>query len=322
MFKTTYKHIKEKLKTLSKKENTYLFIFLLTMITSFFIIKLFFLETIEINNNINISKHNINKGVIMANYNSWETNTWINNNITNSWNTGSLSLSWIVDNNSWIENIEQKNKYLLNIKKSILNKYLKKDQEKLNNMDFYEDSKITKFVNNIIHFNKSEYEPDDLEDIKGDFLVDSKWWATLRKEANIALINMSIDFNKSLWQKITIVSAYRSYEYQKWIKAWWCSDIFCAKPWYSEHQTWLAVDLWDASNNDIWKNSKKLTRYYKWLDSNAHKYWFTNTYQKWIEIDWYDIEPWHWRYIWVDIATYLKENNLTLAELYNRLVEK
>jgi D-alanyl-D-alanine carboxypeptidase len=128
---------------------------------------------------------------------------------------------------------------------------------------------------------------------------------------------MSNDFFNELWEKIIIVSAYRSYDYQKWIKAWWCLDNLCAKAWYSEHQTWLAVDLWDASNNEIWKKSKNFMKYYEWLNNNAYKYGFTNTYKKWIDIDWYEIEPWHWRYIWIEIATFLKENNLTLAELYS-----
>jgi D-alanyl-D-alanine carboxypeptidase len=59
-----------------------------------------------------------------------------------------------------------------------------------------------------------------------------------------------------------------------------------------------------------------LKKYYKWLDENAYKYGFHNTYQKWLEIDWYEIEPWHWRYMWVELATYLKDNNLTIAEFY------
>jgi LAS superfamily LD-carboxypeptidase LdcB len=56
--------------------------------------------------------------------------------------------------------------------------------------------------------------------------------------------------------------------------------------------------------------------YYNFLKQNAHKYWFHNTYQKWLEIDGYEIEPWHWRYLWIKFATYLKENNITLAQFY------
>jgi LAS superfamily LD-carboxypeptidase LdcB len=42
----------------------------------------------------------------------------------------------------------------------------------------------------------------------------------------------------------------------------------------------LAVDLWDASTNYDWQTSKKLQKYYKWLNENAHNFGFHNTYQK------------------------------------------
>jgi LAS superfamily LD-carboxypeptidase LdcB len=37
--------------------------------------------------------------------------------------------------------------------------------------------------------------------------------------------------------------------------------------------------------------------YYDWLDNNAFKYGFSNSYKNGISIDGYDIEPWHWRYL-------------------------
>jgi LAS superfamily LD-carboxypeptidase LdcB len=36
-------------------------------------------------------------------------------------------------------------------------------------------------------------------------------------------------------------------------------------------------------------------------------------------VDWYEIEPWHWRYLWVELATYLKNKDLTIAEFYNEI---
>jgi D-alanyl-D-alanine carboxypeptidase len=55
-------------------------------------------------------------------------------------------------------------------------------------------------------------------------------------------------------------------------------------------------------------------KYYLWLVKNSHLYGWHNTYQKWVAIDGYEIEPWHWRYLWVEFATYLYENNMTIAE--------
>ncbi|USN59532.1 MAG: D-alanyl-D-alanine carboxypeptidase family protein [Candidatus Peribacteria bacterium] len=59
-----------------------------------------------------------------------------------------------------------------------------------------------------------------------------------------------------------------------------CSDDLCAKAGYSEHQTGLAVDLWEASTDQEFLSQPKLQRYYDWLDTRAYLYGFTNTYQK------------------------------------------
>lgn len=90
----------------------------------------------------------------------------------------------------------------------------------------------------------------------------------------------------------------------------------CAKAGHSEHQSGLAIDLWSASTQATWQNSPRLTRFYTWLSENAHLYGFHNTYQRGLEIDGYEIEPWHWRYVGKKLATHLKENDITLAEFY------
>lgn len=187
------------------------------------------------------------------------------------------------------------------------------------NIDPIADSSILKFVTSDKSFNDKKYIPSNLVWISSDNVYDTKnWTQLLRKEAKDALQKMASDFNKEFWESIVVVSAYRSYEYQKWIKDRWCPDNLCAKAGYSEHQTWLAVDLWEASTNYEWLNNEKLQKYYRWLNDNAYKYWFHNTYQKWLKIDWYEIEPWHWRYLWVDLATKLKQENITIAEYYKR----
>jgi D-alanyl-D-alanine carboxypeptidase len=115
---------------------------------------------------------------------------------------------------------------------------------------------------------------------------------------------------------MVVVSSYRSYAYQAGIKARWCPDNLCAKAGYSEHQSWLTADLWSASSNAYWKSSSRLMWFYNWLVENAHLYWFSNSYQNGREVDGYEIEPWHWRYMWVKFASYLKQENMTFAQFY------
>lgn len=184
--------------------------------------------------------------------------------------------------------------------------------------DFTTDDSLQKFVNNKVSFNNKKYIPDDLEKLSWEYLLDAKNWQYLRQEALLNLQKMSKDFYDNFQEKLKIVSAYRSYEYQVWIKSRWCSDLLCAKAWYSEHQTGLAIDLFEASSKAEFLSKADLSNYFDWLNENAYKYWFTNSYQKWLKVDWYAIEPWHWRYVWLDLATYLSENNLTLAEFVQK----
>ncbi len=209
----------------------------------------------------------------------------------NSWSLVS-SGSWIVSSLSW----------------TLTNFWI------INNFDFLSDNSITKFVNNKVSFSDLKYIPENLVSIKSDYITDSKWNSTLRKEANEALQKMWKDFYETFWEKIIVVSAYRSYNYQVWIKSWGCADNFCAKAGFSEHQSWLAFDLWQTTNKETFLSNKKLEKYFVWLNENAYKYGFHNTYQKWVETDWYEEEPWHWRFLWVEFATILKKSWRTFAE--------
>lgn len=206
--------------------------------------------------------------------------------------------------------LEKKLNSILNSEEYILNNYIK-------NLDLETDSSITKFLHPKVSFNNKKYIPKNLEKLWSKYVYDSKWWRQIiRKVANENLQNLAKDFYKEFNKRLVVVSAYRSYDYQKWIKDRWCPDNLCSKPWFSEHQSGLAIDLFEVSSEASWNNNKKLKKYYKWLDENAYKYGFHNTYQKWLEIDWYEIEPWHWRYLWKELASYLKEKNITFAEFY------
>lgn len=189
----------------------------------------------------------------------------------------------------------------------------------LENLDLENDESFTKFLNDKVSFQDVKYIPSDLEFLTWSYVIDAKWNQKARREAIIALEKMSEDFYKYFWKKISVVSAYRSYEYQKWIKDRGCSDLFCAKAWYSEHQSGLALDFFEATSNEEFLSKKHLSQYFTWLKNNAHKYGFHNSYQNGREIDGYAIEPWHWRYLWVDFATYLHQENMTFAQYYNNL---
>jgi D-alanyl-D-alanine carboxypeptidase len=184
-------------------------------------------------------------------------------------------------------------------------------------IDVYSDSSIQKFIGNYVSFYDLSYIPENLVSLSWSYIIDAKWNGQIRKEALEKFEKLSQSFFVEFSEKIVVVSSYRSYAYQKWIKDRGCPDNLCAKAWYSEHQSWLAVDFWEASTNSQFLGKAHLKKYYEWLMKNASSYWFHNSYQKWKAIDWYDIEPWHWRFVWEKLAKYLEENNLTFTEFYN-----
>jgi len=199
----------------------------------------------------------------------------------------------------------------------------KKEQElSFFSQDFLTDNSVTKYVSPENSFQKIDYEPDDLVKISSEYLQDVKGNQTLRQGAKTYLDILAKDFHKTFWVPLKVISAYRSYVYQVGIKSWGCSDIFCAKAGYSEHQTWLAFDMFEASTESEFLQKEDLRKYFSWMQQNAYRYGFNNSYQKWKQIDWYAVEPWHWRYVGIDFATYLWEKNISFWEFYNNYILK
>lgn len=194
--------------------------------------------------------------------------------------------------------------------------------DKLKKLDFQTDNSITKYIDNKISYNNKKYIPKNLVNLKWDFIIDTKWNQKIRKITLKNLDKLSKDFYNTFWKKLRVVSAYRSYIYQKWIKDRGCPDNLCANAGYSEHQSGLAFDLWEASTKERFEKNQKLKIYFDWMKQNAFKYWFENSYQNWKKIDWYAIEPWHWRYVWNNLAKYLHKNKLTFAQFYYNNIKK
>ena len=77
----------------------------------------------------------------------------------------------------------------------------------------------------------------------------------------------------------------------------------------SENGAGLAVDVISASAGF------SSTEEYKWLIANAHNYGFVLRYpEDKTEITGMIYQPWHWRYVGIEVATEMKENNLCLEE--------
>lgn len=117
-----------------------------------------------------------------------------------------------------------------------------------------------------------------------------------------------------------IFSAYRNYDYQNNIYTHSTNLNYVAKPGHSEHHTGEAIDI--ATTTSGLTIHFENTREFLFLKNNAHRFGFILRYPKEKEnITGYSYEPWHYRYVGIDIATYIFEHNITLEEYIYQFIE-
>lgn len=187
--------------------------------------------------------------------------------------------------------------------------------------DFIRDDSYTKFVSHEITYNKIDYVPSDLTWMIDSSSLKSEKSILLRTEALKNLVSLSEDFFTEFSEPLRIVSGYRSYEYQQSIESRLpecIRDWFCARAGHSEHQSGLAFDIFETTNEGEFLKNEKYKQYFIWLQNNAYKYGFINSYTQGREVDGYHKEPWHWRYVWVELAQYLHNSWIGFTEYYQK----
>ena len=179
-----------------------------------------------------------------------------------------------------------------------------------------EDTDIDVFTSRYIWLSDKSYIPPDLLGIEDlTYIEEAGRKSKLRKEAHDALWLIAKAFYKEFGEPLVVISGYRSAEYQQ--RMWdlgKCNATLCAPPGYSEHQLGLAIDIFDATTEEEYYKNAKNRRYIAWFQAHAYEYWWHQSYQNGEYIDAYEIEPWHWRYLWVPLATKLKKFDMSYTE--------
>lgn len=183
-----------------------------------------------------------------------------------------------------------------------------------------EDPAITAVVNK--EFSLSEdYAPDDLVTVEVPTVLENPEVNQLRKVAADALKEM---FEEAKYEDVYLHarSGYRSYQtqvqlYQRYVEknGEKAANRYSAKAGQSEHQTGLVMDVTSESANfQLLTNFGELKEG-KWLKEYAHEYGFIIRYPEGKEdITGYIYEPWHIRYLGVNLATDVYESGLTYEE--------
>ena len=151
----------------------------------------------------------------------------------------------------------------------------------------------------------------------------------------IPYLNAMIHAAEEAGHTVYIAAAYRTYSYQTQMfnakASQLAGDIDYMDPRYqefaekakqivmypgsSEHQLGLAVDIMDRQYKSlIYENMDQ--ELFAWLDEHCAEYGFIKRYptRKLLLTGW--DEPWHYRYVGVEAATYIMEHGICYEEFY------
>jgi len=125
--------------------------------------------------------------------------------------------------------------------------------------------------------------------------------------------------------KVYVVSAYRSFDEQASLKGAYTvtygtgANAFSADQGYSEHQLGTAVDFITTGLGGELEGFEN-TPAYIWLIQNAHKFGFALSYPEGNQ--YYVFEPWHWRYVGVELATSLYNSGKRFYDVDQREIDE
>ena len=128
--------------------------------------------------------------------------------------------------------------------------------------------------------------------------------------------------------RLQTISTFRSYETQRGTHrravnrfGQESADRQIARPGHSEHQMGLAADILHRGGFSLMTQAQfENTEQFEWLLENAHNFGFILRYpEEYMHIHGVIFEPWHWRFVGVDIATIMYEQGILLyEEFYGR----
>lgn len=169
----------------------------------------------------------------------------------------------------------------------------------------------------------SDYIPDDLVKLQVPTCLANPEVNQLREIAADSLEELFAEA-KTQGYNLVARSGYRSYQTQKALynsivrnKGQAYADKYSAKPGTSEHQTGLAIDITcPVVSNQLISGFGDIDEGI-WVKENAHKFGFVIRYpQGKKDIVGYEYEPWHLRYVGIQLATKIYDSGLTVEEYF------
>lgn len=179
-------------------------------------------------------------------------------------------------------------------------------------------------VNKLRPLSPLDFEP-NVREVRSSEALDNSRGLELRDVAARALEQMAIEMHFQGAGQMFVNSAYRSYEYQEGLfldKVDQYGEaealVRSAKAGHSEHQTGLAVDVSVPAQGCAIMQCFGDTVAGKWIAENSWKFGYIVRYERdTTSVTGYTYEPWHLRYVGLEIAKMYAENGIqTLEEFW------
>lgn len=146
----------------------------------------------------------------------------------------------------------------------------------------------------------------------------------MAKPASTAIKKMATAMKSAKAGTLVLSSTYRSYTTQVAVHA---KDVaalglkagenLAARPGYSEHQTGLAADLSASGQGCVIQVCFSKTKAGKWLAANAWQFGFILRYPNGATpVTGYQFEPWHYRYVGVELSTQMHVTGIGVLETF------
>lgn len=168
-----------------------------------------------------------------------------------------------------------------------------------------------------VYFLNEHYVPDALSVIPSDYLINRNKELYLHSKV-LPFLNELMKAAQDDGVDLKILSAYRSFGEQSSVKSNYSvvygsgANRFSADQGYSEHQLGTTVDFTTSKNGSVLSGFDKTTGY-SWLQKEAYKYGFVLSYPE--NNSYYMFEPWHWRFVGVNLAKRLHEDGMNFYNL-------
>ncbi|MEX2013691.1 MAG: M15 family metallopeptidase [Parcubacteria group bacterium] len=150
----------------------------------------------------------------------------------------------------------------------------------------------------------------------GNLLIHGDVWPFLKSLLDDARVSA---------RELLVISAFRSFDTQESLKSEYTvvygagtANQFSADQGYSEHQLGTSVDFTTPGANAVFSKFQTDPAY-QWLLDNAYKYGFVLSYPE--GNTYYKFEPWHWRFVGVELARMLHRDNKYFYDLDQREID-